>query len=120
MKIFMSLRDVGQLNPASPHRRLVNQLLRRWITAHARCGNAYNPDEHGYLVLIEPIDLESDHILPELPCSLCEVPWEGVSRIGDYYYAVTITNNDFVIGCLIPDAPWLYLELRQSLEDHAV
>lgn len=119
MKIFMSLGDVGQLTPASPHRRLVTRLLRRWITAHARCGNAYNPDEHGYLVLIEPGDLDSESILPELPCSLSEVPWEGVSRISGYFYAVAITNNDFVIGCLIPDAPWLSMELRKSLDDNA-
>jgi len=120
MKTFMSLRDVGQLCPASPHRRLITRLLRRWITAYARCGNTYNPDEHGYLVLIEPSDLDTDCLLPEVPCRLSEVPWEGVSKIGNYFYAVTITNNDFVIGCVIPDADWLSMEIRESLNDHAV
>ena len=58
----------------------------------------------GYLVLIEPEDLDRDLPLPELPTRLDRIPWEGVSRERGYFHAVHLTNNEFGIGFLIPDS----------------
>jgi hypothetical protein len=73
------------------------------------------PDE-GYLVLIEPEDLDRDLTLPELPHRLDRVPWEGVSREGGYFHAVHLTNNEFGISFLIPDS--VTGPLRSLLEEH--
>ena len=58
----------------------------------------------GYLVLIEPEDLDRTLSLPELPLRLDRIDWEGVSRRPGYFHAVHLTNNEFGIGFLIPDS----------------
>lgn len=59
----------------SPERTL---LLERLIQAYA-VPSGCDPEEHGYVVLIEPRDVYRQRILPELPCPLADVPWEGVT-----------------------------------------
>lgn len=58
----------------------------------------------GYLVLIEPDDLDRALPLPELPMRLDRIEWEGVSRLPGYFHAVHLTNNEFGISFLIPDS----------------
>ena len=70
----------------------------------------------GYLVLIEPEDLDRDLPLPELPTRLDSIDWEGVSRDRGYFHAVHLTNNEFGIGFLIPDS--VTGPLRSRLEEH--
>jgi hypothetical protein len=71
--------------------------------------------ECGYLVLIEEGDIDID--LPELHCRLAEIPWDGAIRIGPYFHAIHLTNNQFGIGFLIPDAQWMVGKLRSALEE---
>ncbi|MBT3700300.1 MAG: hypothetical protein HOG12_02215, partial [Alphaproteobacteria bacterium] len=78
----------------------------------------YDPELHGYVVLIEALDVYREEILPDLPCPLADVPWEGVTLKGGFYHAVVLTNNDFGIDFLIPDKPWLSELIRKSLEAH--
>ena len=70
----------------------------------------------GYLVLIEPEDLDRDLPLPELPTRLDLIDWEGVSRERGHFHAVHLTNNEFGIGFLIPDS--VNGRLRARLEEH--
>ena len=70
----------------------------------------------GYLVLIEPKDLDRELSLPELPIRLDRIDWEGVSRDRGYFHAVHLTNNEFGIGFLIPDS--VDGPLRARLEAH--
>jgi hypothetical protein len=49
---------------------------------------------------------------------LSEVPFEGVTMVDGFFYAVYLANNQFGIGFLIPDAEWLPGELRRHLEEH--
>ena len=70
----------------------------------------------GYLVLIEPEDLDRTLDLPELPTRLDLIDWEGVSRERGYFHAVHLTNNEFGIGFLIPDS--VTGSLRSRLEEH--
>ena len=50
--------------------------------------------------------------------SLLEVPWEGVSIMEGHFYALYLANNQFGIGFVIPDAPWLDSRLRSVLMEH--
>ncbi len=70
----------------------------------------------GYLVLIEPEDLDRELSLPELPLRLDRIDWDGVSRHPGYFHAVHLTNNEFGIGFLIPDS--VDGPLRARLEEH--
>jgi hypothetical protein len=78
----------------------------------------YRPEDDGYLVLIEPGDV--DRVLDDLdmPYRLSEVPFEGVTVLDGCFLAVWLPNNQFGLDFLIPDADWLPGDVRRHLEDH--
>ena len=117
MIFFKDLNDLKRLSPGSRARFLLEGILDRLISIHAK-SSGYDPELHGYVVLIEALDVYREEILPELPCPLADVPWEGVTLKGGFYHAVVLTNNDFGIDFLIPDKPWLSELIRKSLEAH--
>jgi hypothetical protein len=98
------LKHVSDLPPDHPAFQLAAEIL-----------PLVGPGE-GYLVLIEPEDLDRDLPLPELPTRLDQIDWEGVSRHPGYFHAVHLTNNEFGIGFLIPDS--VTGPLRARLEEH--
>jgi len=103
MITFKSSADLAKLSHRHPALLHITELL-----------DQIGPD-CGYLVLIEEGDIDID--LPELQCRLADIPWEGATRYGPYFHAIHLTNNQFGIGFLIPDAPWLDRELRAALEE---
>ena len=98
------LKHVSDLPPDHPAYKIAGELLSR-----------IGPGE-GYLVLIEPEDMDRELPLPELPLRLDRIPWEGVTRERGYFHAVHLTNNEFGIGFLIPDS--VTGPLRSRLEEH--
>ena len=117
MIIFKDLNDLKRLSPGSRARFLLEGILDRLISIHAK-SSGYDPELHGYVVLIEALDVYREAILPELPCPLADVPWEGVTLEGGFYHAVVLTNNTFAIDFVIPDADWLPETLRTSLKEN--
>jgi len=103
MITFKSSSDLSKLSPQHPALPLVAELLEQ-----------IGP-ECGYLVLIEEGDVLVD--LPELQCALADIPWDGATSLGHYFHAIHLTNNQFGIGFLIPDAPWVKGKLRSVLEE---
>ena len=99
MFIFKSRADLHQLPPWHAALPIVTDLLQRLSPG---CG---------YLVLVEEGD---DRIeLPELFGRLSDIHWDGAGKIGRYFHAVHLTNNEFGIGFLIPDSH----PLRSLLEE---
>lgn len=78
----------------------------------------YTPSEDGFAALIEEADV--DRVLSDLglPHRLREVPFEAVRMVSGHYVGVFLANNQFAITFLVPDAPWLPLEVREHLENH--
>ena len=98
------LKRPSDLPPDHPAYEIAGELLSR-----------IGPGE-GYLVLIEPEDLDRKLALPELPTRLDLIDWEGVTRERGHFHAVHLTNNEFGIGFLIPDS--VTGPLRSRLEEH--
>lgn len=71
----------------------------------------------GYTVLIEQGDTLID--LPELKAPIASLCWDGVWKQDGHYHAVYLTNNEFAIEVIIPEAGWLDADLRASLESQA-
>jgi len=99
----------------------MEELVRVLIDDFTEPGQTYSADDFGYLVLIEPGDV--DRVLSDLdmPWTLADVPWEGASMRHDFYYAVYLGTDDYGMGFVIPDAPWIGGRLRtvlQSILDH--
>ena len=113
MKTFKCITDVEQLQ-YDPLHDTVESLVVPVIAATPN----YRPEDDGYLVVLEPGDI--DRVLSDLdmPWRLSEVPFEGVTMIDHCFYAVYIPNNQFALGFLIPDAEWLSGDVRRHLESH--
>jgi hypothetical protein len=79
----------------------------------------YDPEEDGYVVLIEEDDVDRDRPLARLclPYRLCEVPFEAVHMTEGHFCGIYLANNQFAITFLIPDATWVRGKLRRHLED---
>lgn len=76
----------------------------------------------GYVVLVEKGDLKKPLDLPELKGDWVDIinRCEGVFKNGEMMRAVYITNNEFAIEFLIPDAEWLPDELKLRLLEHLI
>jgi len=113
MITFTSIADLDQLSEDDPARPVVKQLL-VWLIGDGEW--PYNPDDHGYIALVEPgdVDRELDDI--DMP-RLTEIMFEGVSIIDGHYHAVYLGAGDYGIGFVIPvGARWLSVELRELLD----
>ena len=116
MITFKSQSDLHKLNTQDPAYPVVKQLL-EWLIADGEFpDHPYDPEDHGYIALVEPgdVDRELDDI--DMP-RLVDILWEGASIMDGYYHAVYLGAGDYGIGFVIPvDAPWVNGELREVLE----
>lgn len=106
MLIFRTTYDLRQLPESHPFNTIIRKCLNS--TGHLQ----------GYLILIEEEDTTIN--LPELQADLKDIQWEGVSKLAGVYHAVYLTNNEFALEFVIPDADWLANDLRATLEKHRV
>lgn len=105
MIIFKTIADLAKLPPDDPTHAVIQSIL---------AGFPRDPATHGYIVLIE---LGDTHIsLPELKAPMAEICWDGVWKADGYYHAVRLTNNEFALEFIVPDADWLDADLRENLE----
>jgi hypothetical protein len=89
----------------------------RGIVVHMLGHLEYDPEEDGYIVLIEEGD--SDRVLVDLclPYQLCEVPFDAMHMTEGHFCGIYLANNQFAVTFLIPDAEWVHDELSKHLED---
>jgi len=114
IKSHDNLNKIDLNNPAYPVMKELTELL---IDAYTWDGHPYLPDDYGYLVLIEEDDVDKVIDLPELQCTLLDVMWEGASMRGNFFYAIYLANDEFGMGIIIPDAPWVKGDLRALLDE---
>ena len=94
----------------------MEELVRVLIDDFTSPGHPYDADDYGYIVLIEPSD--TDRVLTDvdMPWTLADVPWEGASMRHGFIYAVYLGTDDYGMGFVIPDAPWVNGRLREVLD----
>ncbi|NGX16145.1 hypothetical protein [Wenzhouxiangella sp. XN24] len=115
MIIFKSQADLGQLPQGHPAYPVIKELIALLIDDFPV--QPYNADDYGYLVLVEPGDTDRELLELDMPWTLSEIPWEGASLRQGYIYAVYLGTDDYGMGFVIPDAPWVNGELRTVLEE---
>ena len=116
MITFKSHSDLRKLHPDDPARPVMEELVRVLIDDFTTPGHPYNADDFGYLVLIEPGDVDRELNEVDMPWTLADVPWEGASMRGNFIYAVYLGTDDYGMGFVIPDADWIDGRLREVLE----
>lgn len=117
MITFKSLAELAKLDPNNTAYPVMKELIELLIVAYDSPERPYNADDDGYLVLIQEGDLDGIIDLPELECNFFDVPWEGASMYQGFFYAIYLANNEFGIGFLIPDEPWVEGEVRALLNE---
>ena len=120
MLTFKSLECLSRLGPHDPARPVIHDLLNTIIIAADEHSHSYDPDNDGFVVLIdrEDADRELDLFIP--PRKLEEVFWEGVDVRSGHFIAVFLPNNQFGLIFVIPDADWLPDGLRRVLCENLV
>ena len=115
MKTFKSRSDLEKLSPDNPAYPVMEELVKVLIDDFNEPGQTYSPNDFGFLVLIEAGDV--DRVLTEIDMpKLTEIYWEGASMRQGFIYAVYLGTDDYGMGFVIPNAPWVNGELRRVLE----
>ena len=117
MLTFKSTEDLRKLSPDDPAYSTVEELIEQLITAYSPPGRAYDPEDDGYIILIEPEDV--DRTLDELwdGCTLLNLLWEGIFLRNNHFVGIWLANNEYGLSFVIPDADWVTGELRVLNED---
>ena len=117
MITFKSTTDLQTLPANDPAHSVIKELIDQLIRAYTWEGHPYVAEDYGYIILIEPED--SDRVLSEIwdDWTLLDIPWEGITREGDFFIAVFLANNQFGLVFVIPDVPWVNDELREVMEE---
>jgi len=116
MITFKSHDDLRKLLPDDPARPVMQDLVRVLIDDFTTPDHPYDADDFGYLILIGPEDVDRELNDIDMPWQLADVPWEGASMRDGFYYAVYLGTDDYGMGFVIPDAPWVNGRLREVLE----
>jgi hypothetical protein len=116
MITFKSTEDLSKLPPDDPAFPTVKELVEQLITAYSPPGRAYDAEDDGYIILIEPEDAQRE--LDELwdGCSLLTIQWEGIMLRDGFYIGIWLANNEYGLTFVIPDADWVTGELRDMIE----
>ena len=113
MLTFKSSADLAQLDPRGEAHRVMQELVDLLIVSVV----PYDPEEHGYLVLLEPGDLDGELTELGLHRRLEDVPWESAQRRGEFIFAVYLGTDEFGMGFVIPDESWVDGDFREVLEE---
>ena len=113
MITFKSIAALQKLDSEDPVCPVVKDCLDRLLDTF----HPYDPDTHGYVILIEPGDTQID--LPELKGTMAALSWDGVTKRDGHYHAVYLTNNSWALEVVVHDADWLPTEIRDNLDAHA-
>ena len=79
MITFKSHSDLRKLNPENPAFPVMKTLVKQLIDDFTEPCQPYDADDFGYLVLIEPDDVDRELNEVDMPWPLVDVPWEGAS-----------------------------------------
>jgi len=122
MKTFKydtNLEKIDIDNPAFP---IINEFIHRLIITANTKQYPYNPENDGYIVLVEADDVDRAliEIWPDGDWGLLDIPWEGITKdeTGQFFIATYLANNQFGLVFVIPDKYWLKGELREVIESH--
>ena len=114
---FRCTNDINKLSLDNPAYDTVKELVDQLITAYSPPGRAYDAEDDGYVLLVEPEDAHRE--LDELwdGCTLLNIPWEGIFLRDGFYIAIYLANNEYGLTFIIPNADWVTGELREMIED---
>jgi len=114
MKTFKSLAQVDEANLPPPLHQTCRSTLEALVGAYVEVGAEYDPEEDGYVVLVEEGDTDAD-LEAAFSYSLRTALFEGCIHENGVFLTCVLHNNQFGISIVVPDAPWLPVDVRARL-----
>jgi hypothetical protein len=118
MRHFKCLDHLKQLSPDDPAFPIVEGLVKTCIVPYDLPGQPYRAEDEGWIVLIEEQDAHGPLTDIWEDWGLVDLPWEGIMKVGAFFQAIFLANNEFGIVFVIPDAPWVNGKLRKVIEKY--
>lgn len=116
MKIFKSVDDVEAAGLSPPVRAVARRVVGAFIDALAEYGETYDPEDDGYVIVVEEGDTDAD-LEAEVGYNLRDALFEGCHRENGIYCTCVLHNNQYGVSFLVPDASWLDPALRAKLAE---
>lgn len=114
MKTFRSLEEVESAGLSPPVYAAVHGVLKNLIDAYAEHGEVYDPEDDGYVILVEGGESDGE-VAAEVGYSLMEALFEGGFHENGCFQTCTLHNNQYGISWVIIDSPALDAALRAKL-----
>lgn len=116
MITFKQSSDINQLSPTHPAYHIIKRLIKLLIEDYDFHGKKHDPNEQGFIILIEPCDIERELEELQMCWHLVDVPFDGISRINDdFLYGPYIGTDEYGLAFVIPNN-LLPSELRQCVQ----
>jgi hypothetical protein len=113
MKVLKSLADVAAAGLPPPVHRAAHGVLKSFIEALAEHGVEYDPEDDGYVIVVEGGD--EAEVAAEVGYPLSEALLEGGSYEDGCFVTCTLHNNQFGISWVVVDSPTLDPTVRARL-----
>lgn len=114
MKTFRSLEEVEAAGLSPPVFEAAHGVLKNLIDAYAQHGEVYDPEDDGYVIVIEGGEPDAE-IEAEVGYSLREALFEGGVYEHGCFVTATLHNNQYGISWVVIDSPTLDAEIRARL-----
>jgi hypothetical protein len=114
MKVLKSLEDIEAAGLSPPVRDAAREVLENLIRAYAEYGQSYDPDDDGYVIVIEGGEPDAA-VEAEAGYALGAARFEGGVLAHGCFVTCTLHNNQFGISWVIVDSPALDPALRARL-----
>ncbi len=99
---FKSTTDLKQLPGSNPAYPIIKDLVERLIVGYHPPGRSYEPDDDGWIALIEETDV--DRVLDEIwsDWKLADVEWEGITYREGFWIAIYLADNERALSWSFP------------------
>lgn len=114
MKVLKSLEEIESAGLSPGVRDAAHGVLKNLIDAYAAHGEVYDPEDDGYVIVVEGGETDAD-FAAEVGYPLREALFEGGSYENGCFVTCTLHNNQFGISWVVIDSPALDAELRAKL-----
>lgn len=114
MKVIKSLEDVDVAGLSPPVYAVAHSVLKGFIDALVENGNEYDPENDGYLIVIEGGESDAE-IEAEVGYNLREARYEGGYFEQGCFVTCTLHNNQYGISWVVEDSPKLDPDIRTKL-----
>ena len=113
MHVLKSLEDIESTGLSPPVREAAHGVLKALIDAYEEHGYTYDPEDDGYVVVVEGGD--EAEAAAEVGYALTEAVFEGGFHERGCFITCTLHNNQFGISWVIVDSPRLDPAVRARL-----